>query len=300
MRVYLLFLLYILTLMALAAAVLPWTHPTLFATVGLTPESSLYRSAMLAALLCMPLFLRFLRLDSWAAAGFAAPRGMGWRSLGKGFAAGCLILGVLATVQWAAGIQHLAVSPEREGLPYLIRSLLSGAVSGLAVGLIEETFFRGLMHTGMRRSLGFWPTALLTGLLYGVVHFVKPVPPGGGPLTSAEAFGMLAGGLARLGEPAAFADSLVTLVVAGVFLSMVRERTGSIVWAIGIHAGWVMVIKVFKHLTDPTVVGGQTSPWIGSGYDSVTGWMATIWLGALAAVYWWAGRGPTPRVSGKT
>ena len=286
MRIYLLFLGYIFGLLLLAAALVPWAHPALFAHLGLEPASSLYRLAMLVALLALPWFLQRIRLNSWEAAGFTAPRTEGWRQLGLGFLAGCAILAVLAVAETLTGMHHLAIPASKATAAYVAKTIVSGALSGLAVGLIEETFFRGLMQTGLRRSMAFWPSALLIATLYAALHFVKPEPLGDNPFDHAHAFSMLFGGFARLTEASVFADSLTTLFVAGVFFCMIRERTGSVVWAIGIHAGWVMSIKLFKYLTDPTLVDGAPSPWIAGGYDHVTGWLATLWLSAVAWIYW--------------
>ena len=109
MRIYLLFLGYIFGLLLLAAALVPWAHPALFAHLGLEPASSLYRLAMLAALLALPWFLQRIRLNSWEAAGFTAPRTEGWRQLGLGFLAGCAILAVLAVAETLTGMHHLAI-----------------------------------------------------------------------------------------------------------------------------------------------------------------------------------------------
>lgn len=292
MRVFLLFLAYLFAFLGLAALVVPPLQPWLFDPLGLEPASSLYRLPMLVAALTLPLFLRLLDLASWRAAGYTLPRRDAWRALGRGLMIGIAIMLVLTTTQWALDIHHFAPRPDRWTPLYFLRTLLSGLLSGLTVGFIEETFFRGLMHTGMRRSLGFWQTALPIAALYAALHFVKPAPLGEATFDSASALQMIVGGVARLGDFAAIADSFVTLLVVGVFLSMVRERTGNILWAIGIHAGWVMIIKLMKYLTDPTRIDGRASAWVGS-YDHITGWMATLLLGAIAAVYWWRSR-PRP------
>lgn len=289
MAVFLSFLAYILGLLALAALVVPGLYPAVFEPIGLKPESSLYRFAMLVAALGMPFFLRYLALNSWRAAGYTLPRREAWSAIGRGLLIGIAIMLVLTGVQWALGIHHFDPPKDKWSAYYLLRYLLSGLASGLAVGFIEETFFRGLMHTGMRRRLAFWPTAILTALLYAALHFMKPGAPGDAPFDTANAFSMIGEGLARIAESGHVLDSFITLFVVGIFLSMVRERTGSILWVIGIHAGWVMIIKVMKFMTDPTKVDGQFSPWIG-GYDHITGWMATLWLGAIAAVYWYRTR----------
>ena len=291
MSIFALFLIYMLAMLGLATVVVPALQPLLFDSLGLKPESSLYRFAMLAAAIGLPFFLRPLRLNSWTAAGYPPSSPATWRALGLGLLIGIGILLLLFLAQWALGVHHLAIPADKATAYYFIRTLLSGLLSGLAVGFIEETFFRGLMHTGMRRSLGLWPTAMLTGALYAGLHFMKPGDPPAGIFDTPMAADMILTGLGRVGDFAPIADSFITLMIAGMFLSVVRERTGSILWAIGIHAGWVAVIKVAKYLTDPTVVDGQTSALIGS-YDNITGWMASVWLAALIVAYvWWSRRG---------
>jgi len=99
---------------------------------------------------------------------------------------------------------------------------------------------------------------------------------------------MLGLGLANLADIGRIYDSFVALLVAGLLLAMVRERSGNILWCIGIHAGWVMVIKITKYLTDTNTAQGHPL-WIGH-YDNVTGLLAFLWLTLLAAGYWYAGR----------
>jgi len=285
MPVFVYFLAYLLSCLGLAIVVVPQIQPWAFAPIGLEPESSLYRFAMLMALLGMPFFLRFLRLNSWQAAGFTLSRPDAWPVLGKGLLIGIVIMIALTTTQTLLDIRHFAPSPDKWGASYFARVVVSGLISGLAVGMIEETFFRGLMHTGMRRSLSFWPTATITAVLYAALHFMKPESLGGASFNSATALESVTTGLGRIGDFAPIADSFVTLVVVGLFLSMVRERSGNVIWAIAIHAGWVMIIKLTKYLTDTSYVGGKASFWVGE-YDHITGWMATLWLGVIAAAYW--------------
>lgn len=290
MRVYLLFLAFLLGLLAIGTLVVPTLQPVLD-RIGLEPASSLYRVPMLAAILLMPLFLRALALNSWQAAGYTLPRGAAWTTIGSGLLLGIAIMAILTGAQWALGMHHLDVDDDKLAFVSLAKTLISGLLSGLAVGFIEETFFRGLMHTGLRRTLAFWPTALLTSLLYAAMHFIKPADLGGADFTPTSAARMVLDGLSRPGDFAPIADGFITLVVVGLFLSLVRERTGSILWALGIHAGWVATIKLMKYLTDPTLTDGQASPWISAGYDHITGWMATLWLGLIMFVYWyWSGR----------
>ncbi len=286
MPVFLYFLTYLIACLGMAIIVVPTLQPWLFEPLGLEPESSLYRFAMLCALLGMPFLLRSLGLNSWHAAGFGLARRNAWPALGKGLLIGIAIMAVLTTAQWLLDIRHFAPPADKWNAAYFARTLLSGLISGLAVGLIEETFFRGLLHTGMRRSLAFWPTAALTALLYAAVHFMKPEELAGAEFNSASALQAITTGLGRIGDFAPIADSFITLFVVGIFLAMVRERTGNIVWALAIHAGWVMIIKMAKYLTNTRYVDGKSSFWVGE-YDHITGWMATLWLALIATLYWY-------------
>ena len=51
------------------------------------------------------------------------------------------------------------------------RIFLIGLSSGIAVALIEETVFRGAMHTAVERESGPWTATLLTAPLFAVLHF---------------------------------------------------------------------------------------------------------------------------------
>lgn len=275
------FLTYLIACMALSALITPNIQPWLEGILGLTPDRSLYRFAMLLSLLGMPLLLSYLKLGTRHAMGFAslAPN---WSGIGRGFLYGSLILGLLASMLLWLDARNLHSSQD---IGLVFRTLISGALSGLLVGLIEEFFFRGPLQTGARRRLSFWPTAILIGLFYASVHFIRPLASGEAEYTISQAFSMLLGGYANLANIADYWDSFTTLWIAGIFLSMVRERTGSIFWAIGIHAGWVTAIKLTKHTTEANH-GSDAMFWIGN-YDHITGIMASIWLASIASIYWW-------------
>lgn len=290
MPVLLAFIAYLLGSLVLSALLLPLLYPGIDALFGdeAEPSGALYRIAMLFMLLGFPWFLKWLRLFGWRETGFTLPARPAWIAVFKGLGLGAAMLAVLALALVLAGVRvydHVGLPPLGE----LVEVLLAGLIGGLLVGLIEEVFFRGMMHTGMRRTLAFWPTALLTGAFYAAVHFIRPAElPAGAALDLPASLSMLLQGLAGLFEVAAIHDSFVALLVAGVLLSMVRERTGSICWVIGIHAGWVLVIKLTKMLTDADGANGLSI--LVGHYDKVTGWLAAIWLALVAGVYWYRSR----------
>jgi membrane protease YdiL (CAAX protease family) len=292
MPVLLAFVAYLLGSLVLSALLLPLVYPGIDALFGdeAEPSGAMYRIAMFLMLLGFPWFLKRQRLLGWHEIGFTLPARPAWIAVFKGLGLGTAMLTGLALVLVLAGARvyvHAGMPPAGE----LLEALLGGLIGGLLVGLIEEAFFRGMMHTGMRRRLAFWPTALLTGAFYASVHFIRPAElPAGTELDLSASLSMLGQGLAGLFEFAAIHDSFISLLVAGVLLAMVRERTGNICWVIGIHAGWVLVVNVTKLLTDTDKTDGLPI-WVGH-YDKVTGWLAAIWLALVAGWYWYRTRSP--------
>ncbi len=62
----------------------------------------------------------------------------------------------------------------------VLYALLSGLLSGILVALIEESFFRGAMHYGMRRHSPMLTATITTALLYATVHFITCACTSGG------------------------------------------------------------------------------------------------------------------------
>jgi membrane protease YdiL (CAAX protease family) len=289
MREFLLFIAYLLLALALAAGLLPLLHAGVSLLGEVRPDRLYYRSAMLFALLGLWPLLRWLDLRGRAAWGYDLPRQAFLRQVWHGWLAGVAILIGLLTLEGLAGIRtptsglHMAK---------LLSVLASGLFGGLLVALIEETFFRGVMHGAMRRRLSFPITAALTAALYASLHFTRP------PRLAADAVVDWSTGwqlLAHMGtayaQPLALADSWLALFAVGMFLSLVRERNGNIALALGLHAGWVMVIKVGQYLTalHPDAPLAQL---VGS-YDGIIGWLAAAWISLLAWLY--TRRSPAPK-----
>jgi len=282
MPVYLAFLFYFVACMLLSALLLPWVQPWFHAWFDATPDRSLYRFGMLLTAAGLPFFLKILRLRDRVSIGWLPPPNGARVPLATGLLLGSAMLFVVVLALMAFGVRYL--KPSDILVQTVLAAALSGLASGLVVGLLEEFFFRGPLQGGMRRTLGFWSSVLLIAPFYSVVHFIRPTPLAGDTLDIGSSLLMLWGGLQQLAGFASIADSFFTLVLAGILLSMIRERTGSLFLAIGVHAGWVMIIRVTKGVTETD----HTSEWvwlIGS-YDNVTGWMASLVIALSAAAYW--------------
>ena len=81
----------------------------------------------------------------------------------------------------------------------------------LLVGIFEEFAFRGYLQFTLGNSIGFWPSALLLSLLFGGTHMFNP-------------------GETWIGELGAMA--------IGFLFCLTLRRTGSLWFAVGMHASW--------------------------------------------------------------
>jgi uncharacterized protein len=140
--------------------------------------------------------------------------GLPWRGMlgwpfWQGLAWGIIALSVLMLLMRAAGVfsyGHAAL--------HGARALRFAAFWGgyfLLVGFFEEFSFRGFTQFTLTRGIGFWPAALVLSFLFGALHLGNP----------GEAWvGALCAGL------------------IGLFFCFTLRRTGSLWFAVGIHASW--------------------------------------------------------------
>ena len=158
-----------------------------------------------------------------------------------------------------------------------------GIVGAVLVALIEETFFRGAMHSAIRRENGARTAVALTALVYASLHFLNRVRIPHEQVDWGSGFELMSRTFSAFAQPAAIADSFLALFAVGVLLGLVRERFGHIAVCVGLHAGWVWVIAIARELTarDPQ------APWgflVGS-YDGVIGWLVLAWTVLLLLAF---------------
>jgi uncharacterized protein len=279
------FLLAIFGTLALAA-VLAW--PAWLLVHPLEPDwpfhrvvSRLWQLLLLAGLL---LALRKLDLRARADWGYGQPRAAFLRSAGFGLA-----LGIATMLPMTLAMIALGILEPRPGFTpaMLANGVAIGALTGLAVALIEETFFRGLMFRAVARESGIALAAWSTALVYAAVHFLARVRIPPQEVDWSSGFTLLGGALANFAEPLPVVDSFVTLLLVGLMLAWVRARTGSIAAGLGLHMGWVWVIK---STTAVTVVNEATAwSFLVSDFDGYTGWLAAAWAALLIGLGVWRG-----------
>jgi hypothetical protein len=280
MRATLLFFLYLLACLLLAAALTPPLLGT--GWIDVEPHRVMSRLAQALMLLGIWPFLRLLGLDHRAALGYGRPRAELLRGLFLGWLTGVAILLALVLALLALEVRvpdPLATARHAD----LARKAAQALAAGLLIGVLEETFFRGALFAAIRRRGTAASAVAWSALLYAAVHFLKPVAIAKGAALDWTAAGrMVLEGFTRALDWTNL-DSFVALVMVGALLGIVRERTGHIGWCIGLHAGWVLVIQVARHLTDGQA--GSPYAFLVGDYDGVIGWLAAGWLAALTTGY---------------
>jgi uncharacterized protein len=175
----------------------------------------------------------------------------------------------------------------------LVRIFAVGVASGVAVALLEETLMRGAMHTAIQAEAGPWTAALLTAPLFAVLHLYAKVRIPAEELGWHSGLDLLTRSFAPLAHISLVYDSLLSWLIVGLILSLTRVLTGNIAVAIGLHAGWVVVLRM---LQESTIRGStpQYSIWVGR-FDGLLGLWLLPWGLCILAVLWlsrarWAAR----------
>jgi uncharacterized protein len=101
-------------------------------------------------------------------------------------------------------------SLELHGKAIVSWALVWGVVF-MAVGLYEEFAFRGYVQFTLAQAIGFWPAAVALSILFGAVHWANPGE------TPAGIFGV---------------------VLSGLFWCFTLHRTGTLWFAISMHASF--------------------------------------------------------------
>jgi hypothetical protein len=273
----------------LLAALLAW--PAWQLAQSLDPDWPFHRVVsrlwQLLLLLGLLVALRRLGLFSRADWGYGLPRPAFLRQAGAGFA-----LGLATMLPMTLAMMALGIFVPRAGIDAaaLLEALAVGSLVGLAVALVEETFFRGLMYRAVSRESGHWAAAWLTTLVYAAIHFFARTKIPAAEVAWDSGFRLLGGVLTHFANPLPVLDSFATLLLVGLLLAGVRRRTGAIAACIGLHAGWVSVIKATKDLT---VVDWQAAAsFLVGPFDGYTGWLVAGWsllLVAIARARGWLG-----------
>ena len=242
------------------------------------------RAIMLAALIGLWPFVRSMNLHSWAELGFLHPPREFFRQILSGVVIGLFMLVAMVFLLLLLRVRTMdlvAVVVLSDFIGLAAKALLAG----LIIGTIEETFFRGALFGAIRRSFSPLVTVLITAVLYAAVHFLRSkVAIPGEQVTWLSGFIVVQYTFSSY-TSMNMVDSFLALLAAGLFLGLIRHWTHSIGYCIGIHAGWVLTIKVTRDVSQLNI----ESDWsfLVGAYDGVIGYLGFVYLGIITFAYWY-------------
>jgi len=235
------------------------------------PNKLINTTAKIIAIPGFILIIRHFMISSKVGLGYNLPRPEFMRELFHGWLSGFGILVAVSVALMLFGVR-IAKPPVDELAFLLFKTTVVALIGGLLIGFIEETFFRGGLFGAIRKHHGFVVTLLLSSLFYASLHFIKPLAPSvGEPYVWYSGLQILSGAFAQLAEWQTF-DSFLALFGLGAFFAVVRERTGNLAYCIGLHAGFVFVIKVVRKFT--MVDEESTFSFFVGNYDGMIGYLS--------------------------
>lgn len=198
-----------LTFVAVIAMLAAGIQPDDAMSMATVPLFSLGMGMYLVVILAVYLFGARSRDDGW--------RLLGWRPFKSGWLAALPILTFVQLIGMAV-INLAFVAPFMGGdyeNPQIEAITGGGMLSNTDLVLLmvlvavmaplaEELFFRGMLYPVMRRRWAMWPAIVINGLAFSLIHLIPPLLPG--------------------------------LFFVGMVLAWVREKSGSLIPCILLHA----------------------------------------------------------------
>jgi membrane protease YdiL (CAAX protease family) len=265
------------------AGLLAYPAYELVAGMGWRFDRVASRVAMLLFALELFWLCRHLGIRSRQDFGFGLPR--------RRFIGQALLWGMIGLLTASAGALFLMASGLRTLLPGFtpgfsacFHLLLIGLGSGIAVALIEEPVMRGGLHTAIARESGQWTAAILTATLFAALHFFAKARIPADQLSWFSGFDLLMRSFVPLTHPLAVLDSFLAWTTVFLILAWTRILIGNIAVAIGLHAGWVVVLRMLQEATVSTAQANQ-SLWV-SRFDGLLGYWMLPWGIAIAIGLW--------------
>jgi uncharacterized protein len=277
-RCYLAFLLMLLAAMLFAAITSPWVQ-ALLAPLAQFPLHRIFSRLMLLGMIAgTTWFVLQGYRDRRELLGFNRPWPQLMRRALYGLLAGVVLMLVAVTPLMLLDLRMWSDRFPTDRMAWGALAL-KGLASGIVVALLEETFFRGAMQGALQR-IGATRWALLAvPLLYSAVHFLgKTASVPYEEVNAWSGFVVWQGLFSSFAEPLRILDAFVALYFVGLLLALVRQRWGGIAGCIGLHAGFVCVVAIFRRISTPA----PENDWafLVGPFDGLLG----LWIAALTAL----------------
>jgi membrane protease YdiL (CAAX protease family) len=232
------------------------------------------RRIMMAVAILLIFFLRKpLMISSFMILGIKPIQG--WREqLQMGFLLGMGMFIFYVAILWAIGIQIF--HPDTKSFTDIIFRLLTLFLIAGLVGCIEELLFRGFIFQSLLMDMRAVSAICISSLFYSLLHFFKAkllVSPGFQPfigfIVIYQSFKDIVINFTSI------LPAIIGLFLVGVVLSYAYFRTKSLYLAIGIHAGWIFLIKANKLFFNHA---GMNLKWLFGDSKLITGLLGWSFL----------------------
>lgn len=259
----------------LAALISPWIYRGLqsFATEDSVLDAPFFRVTarvvlVLVAALLVPAYKLsgFKGRENWGLIKCPNRRRQVWLGIGLG------VLSMLGVYLIGMALGAFAWDTRGKSGFYIARKVVQIFAGGLFIGFFEEILFRGFIQSALKKSLGLISAVLLGSFFFSIVHFMRPVNP---EIMDKWFSGFLLFGnlFSRAGE--SFLQEAVTLFSMGVVLALLTHWIRSVYVAVGLHAGWVWVMMLFRLFSE----NQETMTWLYGTSD----WVSKAWMGPIVA-----------------
>jgi uncharacterized protein len=232
------------------------------------------RALLLLALLAFWPLLRAVGLRSWRGLGLSS-RPDGLAQIGRGFLLGLASLAVLVFVVLVSG----ARAPEPgQGMAAVLARVFRAGLTAAIVAPVEEIIFRGILFGALRKTFHWTVALVLSSAVYAGLHFLER----GAAVDQVDwssGFVVLFGMLRGFGEVEKVLPGFLNLMLAGIILGLAYQRSGTLHYSIGLHAGWIVWLKTFEFITREA---DQGYGWLLGTGKLIDSWLAsTVLLGML-------------------
>ena len=237
------------------------------------------RSFLIIALAGLWPLLKALGATSRREIGLVSPFGQ-FKRLGGGFLLGFVSLAIVAALVL---VGHERVWAAHLGGGKIIGAILGAVATAAVVATLEEILFRGGVFGGLRRIM-YWPLALgISSAIYALVHFLQRTELAG-PVRWHSGLVLLPQMLSGFLDWHQLLPGFFNLTLVGLLLGLAYQRTGTLYFSIGLHAGWIFWLKTYGTLT---VAAAPVASWFWGTGKLIDGWLAFLVLAATLFIFKW-------------
>ncbi len=217
--------------------------------------------------------------------GMALSNTLFWRLFLRGLGYGILMLGLHTLFLIAFDVRDIIY--DRLEIIRIIRLAGKGLLIGLAVSSIEEPVFRGFLLGSLADRTSRFNAAWISASYFAALHFLdSDLRPSSGEIHWNSGVLIVLDAFEQWRKIEL--NSFLALFTAGLFLACVRLRhpDDGLGLCIGIHAGWVFIIKTAK----PFTYVNPLSSWnyLVSHFDGFIGYLSSAWISLLILALTWA------------